>query len=127
MTGHNYSLLLFCSLRNLSPLSSLAINISTLWNSRVKQQPPLHTKVLLAPSSQDSLLVFRKTGGIVMEGEEFFDFAVVLVRDTDCKCRATSIDFTTSRSALQLFTTIATHACVREDIIHWRGHYSLVK
>ena len=62
-----------------------------------------------------------------MEGEEVVNFTVVLVHDTDCKCRATLIDFTTSRSALQLFTTIATHACVREDIIHWRGHYSLVK
>jgi len=63
-----------------------------------------------------------------MEGEEFFDFAVVLVHDTNCKCRATSIDFTTSRSALQLFTTIATHAhAFGGDIIHWRGHYSLVK
>ena len=95
MTGQNYSLLFFCSLRDLSPFSSLAINSSTLRNSGVKQQPPLHTKVFLALSSQDSLLVFRKTGGVAMKGKELVDLIVLGVHDNDHQCSAASIEFTT--------------------------------
>ena len=117
MTGQNYSLLFFCSLRDLSPFSSLAINSSTLG---VKQQPPLHTKVFLA-LSQDSLLVFRKTGGVVMEGEELVDLIVLGVHDNAALHRSNLPPSQIGNRVCHLGD-----ACARGDIIHWRGHYSLV-
>ena len=47
-------------------------------------------------SSQDSFLVFRKTGGVAMEGEELVDLVVLGVHDNDHQCSAASIEFTTS-------------------------------
>jgi len=40
-------------------------------------------KVLLVLSSQDSLLVFRKTGRIAVKGKELVDLVVVQIHDVN--------------------------------------------
>ena len=88
MTGLNDALPFFFGLGNLSPLSihpfalSLGVIGLTPGQPGVKQQPPLHTKVLLALSSQDSLLVFRKTGRVAMKSKKLVDLVVVFHRSS---------------------------------------------
>ena len=128
MTGLNYSLLFLYSPRNLSPFSIypfLATNSSTLRNLRIKQQSPLHTKLLLALPSQNSFLVFRKTGTVSMEGKKLVD--IVIVRLHDISAQLVQHADTTRLLSPWRCTCVPVEGHyspvknVREDIIH-RGH-----
>ena len=66
--------------------------------------------MLLALSSYDSFLVFRKTGRVAMGGEELVDIVVVRLHGTT-SAMLTSIDF-------YHLGGVRAHAFQRGDIIH---------